>query len=32
MVDPDATTPLVAHVQYWNNKTLREQLYQYVVS
>jgi hypothetical protein len=25
--DPDATTPLLAHVQYWNNAELHKQLY-----
>lgn len=27
VVDPDARTPLVAHVQYWNNQLLRQKLY-----
>ncbi len=28
--DPDAWVPLYAHVQYWNNRLLREQLFKYV--
>jgi hypothetical protein len=27
MEDLDATSPLVAHIQYWNNPTLRRVLY-----
>ena len=27
MVDRNARTPIVAHIQYWNNPLLREQLY-----
>ena len=30
MKDPDARTPLAAHVQYWNGKLLRQQLYKFV--
>ncbi len=30
MQDPDARRPLLAHVQYWDNPTLRDQLYKYV--
>ena len=30
MQDPDASVPLYAHVQYWKNKTLRDQLYSFV--
>jgi hypothetical protein len=26
--DPEATTPLLAHVQYWNNSELHQQLYE----
>lgn len=32
MVDPEANTPLKAHVQYWSNRMLRQQLYHYIVS
>ena len=28
--DPDANVPLAAHVQYWGNRLLRQQIYQYV--
>jgi hypothetical protein len=28
--DPDARTPLVAHVEYWNNPLLRQELYRFV--
>ena len=27
MIDPEATTPLLAHVQYWENAMLHEELY-----
>jgi hypothetical protein len=30
MTDPEAHQPLAAHVQYWGNRMLREQLYKYV--
>jgi hypothetical protein len=30
MVDPDASVPLLAHVQYWNNRMLRRQLFRFV--
>ena len=30
MPDGEAWKPLLAHVQYWNNRLLREQLYKYV--
>src|SRR5208282_750073 len=30
MVDPKASVPLYAHVQYWNNPVLRQQLYRLV--
>jgi hypothetical protein len=30
MVDPDASTPLVAHVQYWNNPMLAKQIHEQV--
>jgi hypothetical protein len=30
MQDPAASVPLYAHVQYWKNKTLRDQLYSFV--
>lgn len=30
MIDPKAWVPLYAHVQYWNNPLLREQLYRFV--
>jgi hypothetical protein len=29
--DPQANIPLYAHVQYWNNPVLREQLYRFIV-
>ena len=29
-IDPQARTPLKAHLQYWDNALLREQIYQYV--
>jgi hypothetical protein len=32
MVDPQAHTPLAAHVQYWNNDLLRKKLYEFVSS
>src|ERR1700723_928109 len=28
--DPDARTPLKAHVEYWNNRLLRQELYRFV--
>jgi len=28
--DPEARTPLLAHVQYWNNQLLRQQLYRFL--
>jgi len=28
--NPQATAPLAAHVQYWDNELLGEQLYQFV--
>ena len=30
MIDKQASTPLLAHVQYWQNPLLRKQLYEYV--
>ena len=30
MIDPDARTPLLAHLQYWTNELLRRQLYRLV--
>ena len=30
LTDPDARIPFAAHLQYWDNKTLRDQLYKYV--
>jgi hypothetical protein len=30
MIDPDARTPLLAHLQYWTNKLLGKQLYRLV--
>jgi hypothetical protein len=28
--DPEARTPLIAHVEYWNNQLLRQELYRFV--
>ena len=30
MIDRGAWKPFIAHLQYWNNALLRQQLYQYV--
>ena len=27
-IDPDASTPLLAHVEYWNNRMLYEAIYE----
>src|SRR3984957_3321115 len=32
MIDPDARRPFCAHLQYWNNPLLREQLYRLVTT
>jgi len=31
MIDPKARTPILAHIQYWNNPLLREKLYDSLV-
>jgi hypothetical protein len=30
MTDPKANIPLYAHVEYWNNAVLRQQLYKFM--